>query len=90
MGIRDPRSSLGDDFRFRLRDWQVKIISWLVSTQAGLLQWARKVYATVAENYANSKYYISGKRKAKKALFSSFDAAWAGVSHSKISAIKNV
>ncbi len=54
------------------------------------LQWARKVYAAVAENYANSKCYISGQRRAGKALFSAFDAAWAGVSYDKISALKNV
>jgi hypothetical protein len=54
------------------------------------LQWARKVYAAVAENYANSKCYISGQRRARKALFSAFDATWAGVSHDKISALKNV
>jgi hypothetical protein len=55
-----------------------------------LVQWARKVYAAVAENYANSKCYISGQRRARKTLFSVFDAAWAGVSHGKISALKNV
>jgi hypothetical protein len=54
------------------------------------IQWARKVYAAVAENYANSKCYISGQSEARKALFSAFDAAWAGVSHHKISALKNV
>jgi hypothetical protein len=54
------------------------------------LQWARKVYAAVAENYANSKCYISGQRGARKPLFSAFDAAWAGVSHDKISALKNI
>jgi hypothetical protein len=43
----------------------------------------------VAENYANSKYHISGQIRARKALFSAFDAAWAGISH-KISALKNV
>jgi hypothetical protein len=42
------------------------------------LQWAQKVYAAVAENYANSKYYILGQRKARKALFWAFDAAWQG------------
>jgi hypothetical protein len=54
------------------------------------VQWARKVYAAVAENYPNSKCYISGQRRARKALFSAFDAAWAGVSHDKISALKSV
>ncbi len=54
------------------------------------VQWALKVYAAVAENYANSKYFISGQRRARKALFSAFGAAWAGVSHDKISALKNV
>jgi hypothetical protein len=47
------------------------------------LQWARKVYPAVAENYLN--YYISGQKRARKAPFSAFDAAWAGVSHDKIS-----
>jgi hypothetical protein len=55
-----------------------------------VLQWAWKVYAAVAENYPNSKYYISGQRRARKALFWAFDAAWAVVSHDKISALKNV
>jgi hypothetical protein len=54
------------------------------------LQWARKVYAAIAENYANSKCYISGQRRARKPLFSAFDAAWAGVSHDKLSALKNI
>ncbi len=54
------------------------------------LQWVRKVYAAVAENYANSNCYISGQRIARKALFSAFEATWAGVSHDKISALKNV
>ncbi len=54
------------------------------------VQWARKVYAAVAENYANSKCYISGQRRARKALFSAFDAAWAGVSFDKISTLKNI
>jgi hypothetical protein len=49
-----------------------------------------KIYAAVAENYTNSKYYISGQRRVRKALFSAFDAAWAGVSRDKISALKNV
>jgi hypothetical protein len=30
------------------------------------------------------------KEKARKALFSAFDTVWAGVSHDKISALKNV
>ncbi len=50
------------------------------------IHWVWKVYAAVAENYENSKYYISGQRRARKALFSAFDAVWAGVSHDKISA----
>jgi hypothetical protein len=54
------------------------------------LQWAWKVYAAVAENYPNSKCYISGQRLAREAPFSAFDAAWAGVSHDKIPAFKNV
>jgi hypothetical protein len=54
------------------------------------LQWAWKVYAAVAQNYANSKCYISGQRLAGKALFSAFDAAWAEVSQDKIIARKNV
>jgi hypothetical protein len=58
--------------------------------QGGYLQWVRKVYAAVTENYADSKYYVSGPKKARKALFSSFDAAWAGVSRDKILVLKNV
>jgi hypothetical protein len=54
------------------------------------LQWARKVYAAVAENYINSKCYISGQRRTRKAMFSAFDAAWAGVSHDKIPALENI
>jgi hypothetical protein len=54
------------------------------------VQWARKVYAAIAENYANSECYISGPRRARKPLFSAFNAAWAGVSHDKISALKNL
>jgi hypothetical protein len=53
-------------------------------------QWVRKVYAAVTENYLNSKYYISGQRRARKALFLAFDEAWAGVSHDKILALKNL
>jgi hypothetical protein len=56
----------------------------------GNIQWARKVYAAVAENYANSKRYISGLRRARKPLFSAFDAARAEVSHDKITALKNI
>jgi hypothetical protein len=44
----------------------------------------RKVYAVVAENNANSNNYISGQRRAGKALFSAFGAARAGVSLDKI------
>jgi hypothetical protein len=44
------------------------------------VQWARKVYATVADNDTNSKCYISGQRRARKAPFLAFDAAWAGLS----------
>jgi hypothetical protein len=54
-----------------------------------VIQWARKVYAAVAENYANLKCYISGQRRARKVLFSAFDAAWTGVSRDKIPALKN-
>ncbi len=54
------------------------------------VQWAGKVYAAVTENYANSKCSISGQRRARKALFSAFDAAWAGVSFDKISTLKNI
>jgi hypothetical protein len=54
------------------------------------VQWARKVYADVAENYANSKCYTSGERRARKVLFSAFDAAWTGVSRDKIPALKNL
>jgi hypothetical protein len=54
------------------------------------LQWARKVYAAVAENYAIAKYYVSGQRRSRKTQFLAFDAAWAGVSHDKISTLKNV
>ncbi len=54
------------------------------------IQWARKVYAAVAENCANSKRYISGQRRARKVLFSAFDAAWTGVSRDKIPTLKNL
>jgi hypothetical protein len=43
-----------------------------------------KVYAAIAKNYADSNYYISGQRKARKARFSTFDAACAGLFHDKI------
>jgi hypothetical protein len=50
----------------------------------------KNVYAAVAENYADLKYYISDQRRACKVLFLSFDAAWTGVSQDKISALKNL
>ncbi len=66
-------------------------VSANLSISAYTVQWARKVYAAVAENYANSNYYISGQRRGrKKALFSAFDAAWTGVSHDKISTLQHL
>jgi hypothetical protein len=55
-----------------------------------LIQWVRKVYATVTENYANSNYFISGQRRARKALFFAFDADCAGLFHDKILTLQNL
>ncbi len=79
---------LSDDSAAPLAIWNSIILT--SSPRFSQIQWARKVYAAVAENYANSKYYISGERRVRKALFLVFDTAWAGVSRNKISALKNV
>ncbi len=65
-------------------------MTFLTTLSTQEIQWARKVYAAIAENYVNSKCYISGQRRARKVLFSAFDATWAGVSRDKIPALKNL
>ncbi len=50
----------------------------------------RGKFMPLSPKLQNSKCYFSGQRRARKALFLAFDAAWAGVSHDKISALKSI
>jgi hypothetical protein len=61
-----------------------------MSDLVNCIQWEWKVYADVAKNYADSNYYTLGRRKARKALFTTFDAACARLFHDKILTLQNL
>jgi hypothetical protein len=53
------------------------------------VQWGRRVYTAITEN-ATSNFEILAQRRGRKALFSAFEAAFAGVSHDKLPATQNL
>ncbi len=52
---------LSDDSAAPLAIWNSNILT--SSPRFSQIQWARKIYAAVAENYANSKYYTVSRVK---------------------------